>query len=151
MFFFTIYLLHTGQRKHLEIFIFLKKKHRDAKVKPKKRLLMGEKCILMDVEQVTSNRCAQISRVRHENRWWDLKMSKSLRSVNTLVAIKCKTRSSATLFISNVCLSLQVSALCCFIQRYCISQCFFFFFFSSPSHAPSIRCSGAVWGSYFFY
>lgn len=103
----------------------------------------------MDVEQVTSNRCAQISRVRHENRWWDLKMSKSLGSVNTPVAIKCKTRSSATLFISNVCLSLQVSALCCFIQRYCISQCFFFFF-SSPSHAPSIRCSGAVWGSYFF-
>lgn len=42
MFFFTIYLLHTGQRKHLEIFIFLKKKHRDAKVKPKKRLLMGK-------------------------------------------------------------------------------------------------------------
>lgn len=86
----------------------------------------------MDVEQVTSNRCAQISRVRHENRWWDLKMSKSLGSVNTPVAIKCKTRSSATLFISNVCLSLQVSALCCFIQRYCISQCFFFFFFSLP-------------------
>lgn len=151
MFFFTIYLLHTGQRKHLEIFIFLKKKKTQrCKSKTKEEIINGEKCILMDVEQVTSNRCAQISRVRHENRWWDLKMSKSLGSVNTPVAIKCKTRSSATLFISNVCLSLQVSALCCFIQRYCISQCFFFFF-SSPSHAPSIRCSGAVWGSYFFY
>jgi len=76
-FFFFHYLLAAHwSEKRLEIFIFLKK-HRDAKVKPKKRLLM-EECILMDVEQVTSNRCAQISRVRHENRWWDLKMSKLL-------------------------------------------------------------------------
>lgn len=39
------------------------------------RLLM-EECILMDVEQVTGNRCAHISRARHENRWWEFKMSK---------------------------------------------------------------------------
>jgi len=55
---FSLYLLHNGHRNTLS-FYSEKRKRRQSKTKDE--ILLMEECILMDVEQVTGNRCAQIS------------------------------------------------------------------------------------------